>query len=251
MGNSAGGGALSISKEGSGTWVLSGNNTYSGATTVTQGALVINGAVASTSVVVDGSLQGSGVAASATFSGTGSIDPGNSPGILTGAAADPTAGLDFNFEFGTANALPTWSNASASGSDVLRLTNGSAPFTAALDGTNTVTIYFNVGSLNLSDVFSGGFYTDKNADFLGSISSGAFQYFLADVGGNTTYMGGNYTQYTGPYTINVSTFQVANADFAGGNVTGGYVSQFTVVPEPRAALLGGLGLLALLRRRRN
>jgi MYXO-CTERM domain-containing protein len=40
------------------------------------------------------------------------------------------------------------------------------------------------------------------------------------------------------------------ANFGAGDVNG-YVTQFTAVPEPRAALLGGLGLLALLRRRRD
>ena len=57
----------------------------------------------------------------------------------------------------------------------------------------------------------------------------------------------------------VPTFDITNLGFTPsgslsltddtlGNI---YLNGVTVIPEPRAALLGGLGLLALLRRRRN
>lgn len=38
---------------------------------------------------------------------------------------------------------------------------------------------------------------------------------------------------------------------AGTHSTGAYTADFTIVPEPSAALLGGLGMLCLLRRQRN
>jgi autotransporter-associated beta strand protein len=234
---------------GSGKLTLTGQSDYTGTTTVASGSLIITGAVASTSVVVDGSLGGSGVMANATLSGSGSVNPGNSPGILTAAATDPAGGLDYNFEFTAANALPTWNAPAASGNDVLRLTDASTPFTDALGGTNTVTIYLDVPSLAEGNVFTGGFYTDKDADFLSAVSSATFQYFLADDGGATIYGGNAYTAYTGPFTFSLATV-AQPADFGAGEVNG-YVTQFTVIPEPRAALLGGLGLLALLRRRRK
>lgn len=59
----------------------------------------------------------------------------------------------------------------------------------------------------------------------------------------------------GNYTLEVyseiSTNGV-NASPTIGNVNGGnnYKASFTVIPEPSAALLGGIGMLALLRRRR-
>lgn len=234
-------------KLGANTLTLTGSNTYTGATTVSEGSLVINGAVASTSVVVNGSLGGSGVMANATIGGSGSVNPGNSPGVLTAAATDPSEGLDFNFEFTAANTVPTWNNPTASVNDVLRLTSAT-PFTAALGGTNMVTIYLNVGSLTEGDVFTGGFYTDNNADFLSSISSGNFLYYLADAGGAITYGGNTYSAYSGPLGFNVSTI-AQSADFGAGSVSG-YTSQFTVVPEPNiAALFGVFGTLLLLRRR--
>ena len=239
---------MTLTKTGAGTQILGGNNSYTGQTLVSQGKLIINGAVASTSVVVDASLGGSGVMANATLSGSGSINPGNSPGIMTASATNPSGGLDYNFEFTAANTAPTYGNAAASTNDVLRLTNAT-PFTANLDSANIITLYLNVGSLTQGDVFTGGFYTDNNASFLTAIGSATFQYFLADAGGATTYEGDTYTAYAGPLAFDVSTV-AQTADFGAGDVNG-YVTQFTVVPEPRAALLGGLGLLALLRRRRN
>jgi autotransporter-associated beta strand protein len=241
--------SLSVIKSGSGTWTLSNpSNGFTGTTTVTEGTLIITGAVASTSVVVNGSLGGINTYTNATLSGSGSIDPGNSPGILTVAAINPTGGLDYNFEFTAANTEPTWSNAAASVNDVLRLTSAT-PFTASMDTTNQITLYLGVLSLSEGDVFTGGFFTDNSADFLASINSAAFSYFLADAGGLTTYNGNTYTEYTGPLGFSRSTVEVASADFAGGTVTNGYVTQFTVIPEPSAALLGGIGLLLLVRRR--
>jgi autotransporter-associated beta strand protein len=245
----AGGGNFALGSGSSHALTLTGNNTYTGSTTVSSGSLIINGAIASTSVVVNGSLGGSAVMANATLGGSGSINPGNSPGILTAAATNPAGGLDYNFEFTAANALPDWDAPDASVNDVLRLTDASAPFTDALGAGNVVTVYLNVGSLTLGDVFTGGFYTDNTAAFLSSISGGTFLYYLADAGGSTSYGGNLYNAYTGPLTFDLATVS-QTADFGAGSVNG-FTTRFTVVPEPNVtALLGGLGILALFRRRR-
>jgi autotransporter-associated beta strand protein len=190
----------SLTKTGLGTLTLSGANSYTGATTVAAGALIINGAVASTSVVVNGSLGGSGVMANATLSGSGSINPGNSPGILTAAAADPGGWPRFQLRIHRRQCPAGMECPAASSNDVLRLTDATAPFTAALGGQYAM-IYLNVGSLAQGDIFTGGFYTDRNAEFLSSIASGTFQYFLADDAGATTYAGKTYTAYSGPYRL--------------------------------------------------
>jgi hypothetical protein len=54
------------------------------------------------------------------------------------------------------------------------------------------------------------------------------------------------------FSIDTSGFQnTLNGNFSIAQNGNNLDLVYTVVPEPRAALLGGLGLLALLRRRRN
>ncbi|SDB54811.1 subtilase-type serine protease [Pseudomonas sp. NFACC23-1] len=72
-----------LTKEGVGTLVLTGANTYSGPTLVNQGRLAINGSLASAVTVNDGGiLGGNGRIASLTASRGGSVAPGNSIGTL-------------------------------------------------------------------------------------------------------------------------------------------------------------------------
>ena len=238
-------GAGNIIKDGSGTVVLAGANTYSGSTTVNAGLLRLNGSIQSASLVVNAGavLGGTGAASLATLSGAGSIDPGNSPGILAASDLVPTGGIDFNFEFTQEGVHPDWGNATASINDVLRLTSAT-PFTAPLDGSNAVSLY--LPSIDVGDQFTGGFYTDNNTNFLGSISGAAFTYYVSNVNGNVPYNGGNYSLYTGPNSVSVSTVQVPSANFAGGTATNGWSTQFIVVPEPGALALAGLGIAGVI-----
>ena len=72
-----------LTKQGIGTLVLTGNNTYAGPTLVNQGRLAINGSVTSdVSVQNGGIVGGSGTVGSLTARQGGTVAPGNSIGTL-------------------------------------------------------------------------------------------------------------------------------------------------------------------------
>ncbi|VEA70722.1 Extracellular serine protease precursor [Serratia rubidaea] len=72
-----------LTKEGIGTLVLTGNNSYSGPTLVNQGLLAVNGTLASDVTVQDGGvLGGSGRIGSLTANAGATVAPGNSIGTL-------------------------------------------------------------------------------------------------------------------------------------------------------------------------
>jgi autotransporter-associated beta strand protein len=226
--------AGSLVKTGAGVATLTGTNTYTGTTTISAGELRINGSIANSAVTVQSgaSLSGSGVVGA--ISGAGSINPGNSPGILTAPAVDPSGGLSFNFEFTSLD--PTYSDASASRNDVLRLTDLTAPFTSALTPGNAVNIYFNVSALEAGQVYTGGFFTDRNIAFLDRIGDATFNYYVSQENGSILSNGVSYEPLGGGWSVMLSTVG-RTADFTGGTVNG-HVLQFEVVPEP-----GTLGLL--------
>lgn len=243
-------GGLAVS--GNGRVELSGANTYTGKTWVHDGDLVVNGSIASSNGLTLGAggvVSGSGTVSA--LSGSGSVSPGNSPGILTTTTVDPSTGMDFQMEF-TSVGSPDYSNSSASINDVLRITDPTSPFLQALDGTNAVSIYLDVDSLNFNDTFRGGFYTDRQEDFLSQISNGDFQYFLQSDVGSLSFNGVNYDPYSGPLSFELSTvFETAN--FSDGTIDG-TVMQFVAVPELSSILfvtISGicLAVVGLVRRR--
>src|SRR5438874_5423368 len=82
-----GSGTVALTKTGTGTLTLSGANTYSGATTVTAGTLLVNGVQGASPVSVNGGTLG-GIGTVGTITSTaagGSVSPGQvGPGILSG-----------------------------------------------------------------------------------------------------------------------------------------------------------------------
>ena len=226
---------IAVTKTDGGTWALTGPNTYTGATTVSGGTLDVNGSIASSSgvSVAPGATLG-GHGSVGKISGAGLVAPGD-PQILTATQVDPSSGVDFAFSL-TQSGSPIYSNAGASGNDVLHLTDPSTPLLSALTSANTITVDFSGATLSLGQTYLGGFFTDAVVPDA-TVNQATFDY---------TGLNGASVQYEGLVTE-------PSAAYATGTVTNGEVMEFQVTPEPGSAALLALGTGAVLgwRRRRR
>jgi len=88
-------GTGAVTKQGAGTLTLSGTSNYTGATAVNGGSLLVNGRLGNTAVAVNASglLSGSGtILGDVTVASSGTMSPGNSPGVLTVGSLSLLAG---------------------------------------------------------------------------------------------------------------------------------------------------------------
>jgi len=217
-GNMSGVGTLT--KDGSGEVVLSGSNSYTGATTVSNGSLVVNGSVANTALTVQtgallggsGSIGSAGGALVAIQSG-GSLAPGNSPGMLTingNLTLSLGSSYDYEVESGTAMA-------------------DSVDVNGVLTMDRTTLSMTNLGTYMGNQKFTLFAYESLIGTFDG----------LAD---DTTFTAGG-----GEWLINYN-------DTTGGlnnEAVGISYITLTAIPEPSTLLIGALGCCAMLRRRRS
>ena len=212
-------GTGSLTKSGSGGVVMSGSNTYTGTTTVSEGSLVVNGSLANTALTVQTGalLGGSGSIGSASgalvaIQSGGSLAPGNSPGMLTvNGGLTLSLGSSYHYEVVSGSAM-------ADSVDV----NG------ALTVDQTTLSMTNLGTYVGNQKFTLFAYESLIGTFDG----------LAD---DTTFTAGG-----GEWLINYN-------DTTGGlntEAVGASYITLTAVPEPSTLLIGALGCVGLLRRRR-
>lgn len=233
--------SVNLTKYGTGTLTITENQALTGTARLSGGKLILNADMSSTDITfLDASTSFGGSGIVNVISGPGTIEPGSSPGILTATQVDPTSGTDWALEF-TGTGSPDYDNPTDSINDLLRLTDATAPFTAALTAANNIKVYLNVDSISDNDVFKGGFYTDKRSDFLGMIENASWEYFIKDALGTITYNGVTYSALTAPWSVTLTTI-AETANFGAGPVNG-YVAKFTLdgpagdVPEPSTLLL--------------
>ncbi|CRI55396.1 membrane protein [Pseudomonas sp. CCOS 191] len=166
-----------LTKQGIGTLVLSGNNTYSGPTLVNQGRLAVNGSLQSTVTVNDGGvLGGNGRIGALVVSRGGVVAPGNSIGTLRVAS-------DVTFQPGSTYAVEV----DSTGSDRL-VSDGQI----AVGGANLALDLQNPGvSLQSQQATS---LVGRQFDILDA--AGGVQGSFAQVQSNALFLGGGLA-YTG------------------------------------------------------
>ncbi len=215
-------GGFALTKIGAGILTLSNSNTYSGMTNVNVGTLLVNGSISTsslTTVASGATIGGSGTIGALTISSGGFINPGNSPDTLDVVGAYTQLGT-YNAEI-TANTVGN----GTTGYDQISVA-GSVDITG--------------GSLNA--MFSAGTYAANDLIFIllndGSDTINGTYTGLAQGATVTNYGGYNWVI---SYTANSG----GSPSFTGGNDIA-----LMAIPEPKTALLGCLGVLLFLRRRR-
>jgi autotransporter-associated beta strand protein len=211
--------AFGVTKEGAGTQVFSGTNTYSGLTTVNGGTLVVDGSIAAsalTTVNSGATLGGSGTVGALNVTAGALLAPGNSPGNLTVTNGLTLAGT-YVWDLVALSTLNPGSNF-----DTITVTGGNVDLTGA-------SLSLNLGA----NAPSAATFWQTNQTWAGIINNSG--------SGTLT---GTFAAIDNSAWSSLGGFSTTND---GNDVN----LVWTAVPETNAALLGSLGVLAMLRRRRS
>ena len=193
-----------VQKAGVGTLILSSNNSYTGATTVSAGRLVVNGTNTSSAVTVNSgaSLGGSGKVGALTVSGL--VAPGNSIGTLSAGSTVFNGGGSFELE------VFNWTSTAGTGWDLLAITGD-------LTLSNTAGSPFTINLVSLQNSTTPGLSTNWNPNvnftntfvtYSGSLLGNAFATNL-------------FTVHTGSFSNTI------NGTFSITNVSGGLALLYT------------------------
>ncbi len=224
---------------GGGALTLSGVNTYTGATNINAGTLKLasTGSISNTSGV---SLGTAGTFDVSAKTGGYTVSQLTGSGNVTGALSVSTT-LAIGNSPGTVNFS----------SDLTLLAGSTYSYqvtgSSSTVGANTADLGIVNGNLTIDtsallDLIQLGTYT-ANDKFTLFAYTGTLTGTFSGLSDDTTF-----TAADGQWLIN---YNDTTAGFNGGTTTGASYITVTAVPEPAALLLGSLGVLTLLRRRRS
>jgi len=223
------GGTTALTKTGNAAITLSGTNTYTGATLLSAGTLLVNGALGNTAVTANaGTFGGTGALAGNVTINAANFAPGASPGSLEIAGnlsltASSTALIELG---GTAFDLNVTEEY-----DRTKLT-GAASILTLGGGALNVSALVSLAANQAFGIFQLEAGATRTGTFAGLLTDGSL---VGNFGGQDLFI-----TYSGDF-----------GDSGTVSTTGGNdIVLYTVIPEPSTALLGAFGLLALLRRRR-
>ena len=265
----SGSGTVSVTKLGTGTWTLSGANTYTGATTVSGGKLIVSGG-----------LSGAGTTATVNGGGTLEVDSAFTNSATIGVSG---AGSTLDGAVGSVGAV----NVTSSGTLAPGLSSAPTPaagvLTAngnvSLDSTSTLSIRLGVqaeGDYDQLAIGGANTLTLDNSNLALNIGSIVEDPNGADVGDQYIIVSGGVVE--GTIGQGTDVFASVTGDTLSGdtittpaglqfNIEYGYDAttqtvdssgtdialQLVSVPEPGtwASLIGGLGMLLVWQRRRS
>jgi autotransporter-associated beta strand protein len=222
---------VSVDKQGNGTQIFTGANTYSGATTISAGTLLVNGTH---------TTAGAYTVSGGTLGGAGTITTAGNAGISLSSGA--------RLSIGDSSIVDTTATMTAV------LVAGIFDLSGAVGGANTNALVFELGATGPgnSDIFSlttgalnigSGELEFSDFNFTALAGFGTGTYTLFDTNSVITgSLGSSLSGTLGGYAGTLS-FANSNNDL---------VLTVAAVPEPSSGMLiwGGLGMLVLFRRKR-
>ncbi|MCX5670451.1 MAG: autotransporter-associated beta strand repeat-containing protein [Planctomycetota bacterium] len=215
---------------------------------------IVNGTLGggTSNLIVYGTLMGKGtINKMCIIEAGGVISPGAPSSIVT-LPQVLNAAAPRNFSFEIDGPGPNYAAPRSSVNDVLRLTNEAMPFAnaagdapARLTPDTVIDVYF-LFSEPPEGQYKAEFFAET--DFADAISDATLRYWRLDPRGSLLYNGNFFS----PLDASMVDWSVVpeTAAFADGNISG-YITQFTVAPEPGTLALAALGVLMTLPRSRR